>query len=54
MPAKIVVMSEWKAEHPPVLRCWNAAVKCWWNWASLAWYFPIAMSRISHIPSERQ
>jgi hypothetical protein len=46
MTAKVIVLAEWKASHPPALRCWNAAVKCWWNWASLAWYLPAAMSRI--------
>jgi|JI10StandDraft_1071094.scaffolds.fasta_scaffold01019_15 hypothetical protein len=36
--AQIIDLAEWKAAHPPALRCWNAAVRCWWNWASLAWY----------------
>lgn len=34
MPAKIIVLSEWKAEHPPMLRLWHAHCRCvsaWWS-----------------------
>lgn len=38
MPAQIVNLAQWKASHPRALKCFNAAVRCWWNWTALAWY----------------
>lgn len=38
MSAQIISLTEWKAAHPPVMQCFNVAIRCWWNWATLPWW----------------
>jgi hypothetical protein len=35
MPGQVIDFNEWKAGHPPVVRCANAMIRCWWNWTFL-------------------
>ncbi|MBS1143353.1 MAG: hypothetical protein H6R14_759 [Proteobacteria bacterium] len=34
MPAKVIVLAEWKASHPPIVRLWLAQSRAaaeWWR-----------------------
>lgn len=35
MPAEIVNLAKWKAEHPPVVMCFQAGYRCWSAWVKL-------------------
>ena len=35
MPAKVISLERWKAAHPPVIVCWNAALAMGLAWQKL-------------------
>lgn len=35
MPAMITDPKKRMAGHPPAVRCADAMIRCWWNWALL-------------------
>jgi hypothetical protein len=35
MKAKVIILAEWKASHPPALACWRHGMACALAWQEL-------------------